>query len=150
MEILSVWMPLVLNAVIAGGVYSLVAIGYTMVYGILKFVNFAHGDLAMVSACLLCYLHWQFRYIPRLRKMAPDPVFEIHPATASEYGLSEKDWAEIRTPHGSIRIRAHLSPGIRPDTLHMPHGWEEANTNELTCFEGRDPVSGFPNLKPLP
>lgn len=98
---------------------------------------------------LLCYLHWQYRYLPRLRKMAPDPVLEIHPETASECGLSENDLAEIRTSHGSIRIRAHLTSDIRPDTVHLPQGWEEANANELTGFEGRDLFSGFPNLKSL-
>ena len=41
---------LFLNSIIAGSIYSLVAIGYTMVYGVLKFINFAHGELAMVGA----------------------------------------------------------------------------------------------------
>jgi branched-chain amino acid transport system permease protein len=41
---------LIINSIIAGSIYSLVAIGYTMVYGVLKFINFAHGDLAMVGA----------------------------------------------------------------------------------------------------
>jgi len=33
-----------------GGIYALIALGYTMVYGILKFINFAHGDILMVGA----------------------------------------------------------------------------------------------------
>lgn len=41
---------LILNSIIAGSIYALVAIGYTMVYGVLKFINFAHGELAMVGA----------------------------------------------------------------------------------------------------
>lgn len=49
---MSIWMQLIVNSIIAGGIYSLVAIGYTMVYGVLKFINFAHGDLAMVGAYL--------------------------------------------------------------------------------------------------
>lgn len=36
-----------LNGITLGGVYALVALGYTMVYGILKFINFAHGDILM-------------------------------------------------------------------------------------------------------
>ena len=43
-------MQLLINSIIAGSIYSLVAIGYTMVYGVLKFINFAHGELAMVGA----------------------------------------------------------------------------------------------------
>ena len=38
------------NGLSLGSLYALVAIGYTMVYGILRLINFAHGDLIMVSA----------------------------------------------------------------------------------------------------
>jgi len=36
---------LIINGIIAGSIYALIAIGYTMVYGVLKFINFAHGEL---------------------------------------------------------------------------------------------------------
>jgi len=39
-----------LNAITLGGLYALVAIGYTQVYGIIRLINFAHGDLLMVGA----------------------------------------------------------------------------------------------------
>ncbi len=39
-----------MNGLTLGGVYALIALGYTMVYGILKFINFAHGDILMVGA----------------------------------------------------------------------------------------------------
>ena len=39
-----------LNALQLGSIYALIALGYTMVYGILKMINFAHGDLFMVGA----------------------------------------------------------------------------------------------------
>ena len=38
------------NALTLGSLYGLIAIGYTMVYGILRLINFAHGDIFMVSA----------------------------------------------------------------------------------------------------
>ncbi|MFZ7112065.1 MAG: molybdopterin-containing oxidoreductase family protein [Desulfatiglandales bacterium] len=98
---------------------------------------------------LLSYTHWQYRYIPRLRKMHPEPAFEIHPDTAGQYGLAEGDRAEVRTVHGGIRLKAHLTPKIRPDTIHIPQGWEEAGANALTGGEDSDPISGFPNLKSL-
>lgn len=40
------------NGLTLGGIYALIALGYTMVYGILKFINFAHGDVLMVGAYL--------------------------------------------------------------------------------------------------
>ncbi len=42
----------VLNALQVGSVYALIALGYTMVYGILTMINFAHGDIFMVSTYL--------------------------------------------------------------------------------------------------
>jgi len=41
-----------LNALQLGSVYALIALGYTMVYGILRMINFAHGDIFMVSTYL--------------------------------------------------------------------------------------------------
>ena len=40
----------VLNGLVLGSVYALVALGYTMVYGILQLINFAHGEVLMVGA----------------------------------------------------------------------------------------------------
>lgn len=45
-----------LNGLTIGAFYALVALGYTMVYGVLKLINFAHGDLFMWGA----YLGWSF------------------------------------------------------------------------------------------
>jgi branched-chain amino acid transport system permease protein len=41
---------------VAGGSYALLAVGYTMVYGVLGFINFAHGDVAMIGAYLALVL----------------------------------------------------------------------------------------------
>lgn len=43
-----------------GGQYALIAIGYTMVYGILRLINFAHGDVFMVAGLLGIYLSASF------------------------------------------------------------------------------------------
>ncbi|HYF59179.1 MAG TPA: branched-chain amino acid ABC transporter permease [Burkholderiaceae bacterium] len=40
----------ILNGLVLGSVYALVALGYTMVYGILQLINFAHGDVLMIGA----------------------------------------------------------------------------------------------------
>ena len=46
MGVLKQWLPYVLSGISAGGQYALIAVGYTMVYGILLMINFAHGDIA--------------------------------------------------------------------------------------------------------
>ena len=49
-------LPYLLSGMSVGGQYALIAIGYTMVYGILRLINFAHGDVFMVSGILMVYL----------------------------------------------------------------------------------------------
>ena len=39
-----------INGISIGAVYAIIALGYTMVYGIAKMLNFAHGDIIMVGA----------------------------------------------------------------------------------------------------
>ncbi|MDR1555276.1 MAG: branched-chain amino acid ABC transporter permease [Campylobacteraceae bacterium] len=43
-----------INGFSLGSMYALIAVGYTMVYGVLRLINFAHGDIMMVGA-FLCY-----------------------------------------------------------------------------------------------
>ena len=47
---------ILLSGISVGGQYALIAIGYTMVYGILRLINFAHGDVFMVAGLLGIYL----------------------------------------------------------------------------------------------
>jgi assimilatory nitrate reductase catalytic subunit len=96
---------------------------------------------------LLNYTHWQYRYIPKLHKMFPEPIFEIHPDTAQHYGLTNSEMAEVITRNGKIKLKTHITGRTRPDTIHVHQGWEKANVNQLTGTEDLDPISGFPNLK---
>ena len=49
------WLQQALNALQLGSIYALIALGYSMVYGTLSMINFAHGDVFMVGA-FLCFL----------------------------------------------------------------------------------------------
>ena len=44
------WFEFLVFGVTMGSVYALVALGYTMVYGVLRLINFAHGDIMMTGA----------------------------------------------------------------------------------------------------
>lgn len=55
MDFLSKNLPYFLAGISVGGQYALIAIGYTMVYGILRLINFAHGDIFTVAALVLVY-----------------------------------------------------------------------------------------------
>ena len=54
---MSTVLPYLLSGISVGGQYALIAIGYTMVYGILRLINFAHGDVFMVAGILMVYLN---------------------------------------------------------------------------------------------
>ena len=49
-------LPYLLGGISVGGQYALIAIGYTMVYGILRLINFAHGDIFTVAGFVMVYL----------------------------------------------------------------------------------------------
>jgi branched-chain amino acid transport system permease protein len=44
------WISLVVDGLVLGSIYALIALGYTMVYGILRMINFAHGEIFMAGA----------------------------------------------------------------------------------------------------
>ena len=53
---MSTFLQQLINGISLGAIYSLIALGYTMVYGVLKLINFAHGDVYMVGAFMGFYL----------------------------------------------------------------------------------------------
>ena len=55
MDFIQKSLPYILAGISVGGQYALIAIGYTMVYGILRLINFAHGDIFMVAGLVMVY-----------------------------------------------------------------------------------------------
>ncbi|MBQ1490757.1 MAG: branched-chain amino acid ABC transporter permease [Blautia sp.] len=57
-----------INGISLGSVYAIIALGYTMVYGIAKMLNFAHGDVIMVGgyAAFTCFMNLKFGAIPSI------------------------------------------------------------------------------------
>ncbi len=51
-----------LNGLMFGAIYALVALGYTMVYGVLRLINFAHGEVFMIGAYTALFVSWQSGY----------------------------------------------------------------------------------------
>ena len=59
------WFQQILNALQLSSIYGLIALGYTMVYGILTMINFAHGDVFMIGA-FFCFIAAVFLGLPFL------------------------------------------------------------------------------------
>ena len=64
------WVRLLIAGLIIGSVYALIAIGYTLVYGILYMINFAHGEVMMLGAYAGFFVFEAFKAI----KVSTDPV----------------------------------------------------------------------------
>jgi branched-chain amino acid transport system permease protein len=60
----STFLQQLVNGLSLGSIYGLIALGYTMVYGILRLINFAHGDVYMVGAYMGYYLSTWMRGAP--------------------------------------------------------------------------------------
>ncbi len=50
------WLQQIINGLGLGAIYALIALGYTMVYGVLRFINFAHSDVLMLGAFTAFYV----------------------------------------------------------------------------------------------
>ena len=57
-----------INGLFLGSIYALLALGYTMVYGIIKLINFAHGEVYMIGSFIGYFLinQWQLGFFPAL------------------------------------------------------------------------------------
>jgi anaerobic selenocysteine-containing dehydrogenase len=92
----------------------------------------------------------QLRGVPLVEARVGPPVAEVSPETAAELSLRHGQRVRLGTPHGSLEVTLYALRGLRPGVVRLPHCMSEANANELSSIEGRDPATGFANLRILP
>jgi branched-chain amino acid transport system permease protein len=74
------WTRFIISGLILGSVYALIAIGYTLVYGILRMINFAHGDIMMIGAFGGYFVFEALKNIPTPTSADPGLTFlNAHP-----------------------------------------------------------------------
>jgi len=116
--------------------------------------NLGHNDeypfILISGPRVSAFTHSQYRNVPRLRKLVPEPLVEININTAKDLDIHSGDQVVLESPQGRIRLRAELTEDIHPRVVSAQHGWTEANINFLTNAEATDPVSGYPALKCVP
>ena len=89
----------------------------------------------------------QTRRISELRRIAPNPLAEIHPATARTYGLLDGERVTLATRRGEAEFRVKLTPGIRHDTIFVPFHWGGAQAANRLTNPALDPISKMPEFK---
>ncbi len=67
--------------------------------------------------------HSEHRQIKSLRRLMPDPLVQINPETAIQYGISNGDWVAIENPFGRAIEKALITEIIKPGIIHAQHGW---------------------------
>lgn len=105
--------------------------------------------LVMTSgARSLAFTHSQFRNIPQLSQILPEPLVEINPSDAAPRGIQSGDKVTVSSPRGSIKLKADVTDTILPGVVMIPHQWPgEANVNILVDDQNLDPISGFAPFK---
>ncbi len=78
------YLQLVLNGIIAGSIYALFAVGLTMVYGVFRFINFAHGELIALGAYLALLFTQTLFSLPIYYAVLPALVLTIAIGLAQE------------------------------------------------------------------
>lgn len=120
--------------------------------------------LVLTCAKPLWFCETQHRNVASLRRSIPDPLIEVHPATAEARGIGAGDWVHVQTPHGNVRARAKLNPRLDPGVVCGQHGWwqacaelglpghppygpDSANLNLVLRQGPSDPISGSAPLR---
>lgn len=114
--------------------------------------------LTLTNAKDLFRLNASYCWVTRHRQQHPDPVVELHPSTAAEYGIAENASVVIATPHGEIRQKARISQKVSPGVVFASFGWwspdrpawEGANYNRLTAADRLGKQFGTPWVKGIP
>ena len=100
------------------------------------------------GARIIGFTHSQYRNIPRLRRMMPEPRIEINTADATPRGIENGTYEKVSSPRGSIRLRAQVTDIVPPGVVHAMHHWQgDANVNILADDRALDPISGFASFK---
>jgi len=99
----------VINGLTLGSIYGLVAIGYTMVFGIIGMVNFAHGDVFMISAFIALII---FLLLTQVAGIASFVVALLIVMVAGMFLTSIWNWAIERIAYRPLRGSFRLAPLI--------------------------------------
>lgn len=67
--------------------------------------------------------HSEHRQIPRLRALRPDPIVQVHPQAAKQYGFDEGDWVWIENHRGRAKRRVELAEALDPRVCSTDAGW---------------------------
>ena len=104
---MEIFLQQIINGLTLGCVYAVVALGYTMVYGIIQLINFAHGEVVMIGAMVA------FSVIGALMKSGMPPLLVVALGTAAAVpACMATAWLMERVAYRPLRRAPRLAPLI--------------------------------------
>jgi assimilatory nitrate reductase catalytic subunit len=89
----------------------------------------------------------QTRRIGGLLDQYPNPLVEIHPRLAEQYGIKEGDWVTVTSRRSEVTLQATVVKTIRPDTVFIPYHWPGGRSANRLTHRTLDPRSKIPEFK---
>ncbi len=95
----------------------------------------------------LQFVHTRFKNLPRAAKSHPEPLVYLNPEDAGKRSIREGQVVEVRSPQGSIRLKASITPDTSAGLVWVDFGWGNptdglASINELVNDTSLDAISG--------
>jgi branched-chain amino acid transport system permease protein len=106
---MDIFLQQLVNGLTLGAIYGLIAIGYTMVFGIIGMVNFAHGDVFMLSAFIALLI---FMALTQWLGLASLPLIFIIVLVLTMIATAFWNWTIERIAYRPLRHSFRLAPLI--------------------------------------
>ncbi|MEL5636427.1 branched-chain amino acid ABC transporter permease [Serratia marcescens] len=127
------------NGLMLGSIYALIALGYTMVYGILRIINFAHGDVLMVGALsalsAISVLQHHFPALPSYATLLLAALFAMAVCAITSMAIERLAYRRLRNAPRLAPLISGIGVSLLLQTLAM-------------LFWSRNPLM-FPQLLPM-
>ncbi len=88
------------------------------------------GEIAKDFPLICIFAHSHFRVnstfdaSPSLRELDPEPYAYVHPSTAGERRIAEKDWIRIYNRRGFVEVKVRLTASVPTGTVYLTSGWD--------------------------
>jgi thiosulfate reductase/polysulfide reductase chain A len=94
------------------------------------------GRFRLVLGRHACFTHANTTNYPWLNSFSPENTLWIHPKSAGSLRIGDGDTVAVESGAGAAKIKAHVTPRIRPDCVFMQHGFGKRSTWQRLANEG--------------
>src|SRR3954465_5781689 len=141
----------IINGLVLGSMYALVALGYTMVYSIINLINFAHGEVLMVGALtswsIIVKMRERMPWIPGWLMLAVSMLLACVVAAALNFVIEKVAYRPLRNSPKLAPLITAIGVSILLQTLAMII-WRPTNKAYPTLLPSESIVVGGASISP--